>query len=252
MFQTSNPSTLAPSILIILLSVLFGLIIIRKYSIDQSIKALSVFLVTFCILYFPILEYWSIWIPKISFWPDDYLVDKSILRDQIKNEKYYDMIYGFLDLICSILAISSVIIFTQLISSKHKELNKREKIMLWIPFANLFQLFIILKRNLNSKFSIILLSSWLCITFIGAYYKFLAIYLAELGIDSFSVIEIIIFGESSKENLQTGFTLNSPIGYSYFLMYDLTRIIVPVFVWLSAILTLWIVNQIKSNRHYSL
>ena len=252
MFKASNESILLPSILIIVASVVIGLIIIKKYSVERRIKILSVFLVTFCILYFPILEYWSIWIPNISFWPNDYLVDKSIMNDSIKNERFYDVIYGVLDLICSMLTICSVIIFTNLISSGNTEFNKREKLLVWIPFVNLFQIFIILKRSFHSKSSIIILSLWMSLTFIGAYYKFLAIYLAELGIDSFSVVELIIFGESSKGVVQSGFTVNSPIGYSYFLMFDLIRIIVPVFLWLSAILTLLIVKQIKTKRQQTL
>ena len=249
MFQASNQSVFLSLGLTILVGVIIGTVIIRKYPAAKRINILTGLLIAYLTLFFPILEYWSIWIEEVSFWPAGYMVDKSVMTAAPpENELLFDRIYNTLSTLSLVLAITAVIMFVQLIASSKPSLTNREKNLVWVPYANYFQLFIILKRQLTSRVKMPLLILWLIVSFAAGYYSFLAIPLLIVGINSFGIFERVIWGQFQVDELAGDANSFYAIPYDFTFYVDVNHIVLPVFFWLSALLTLLIVRQLSRKE----
>ncbi|AXP81569.1 hypothetical protein CJ739_2496 [Mariniflexile rhizosphaerae] len=239
-FETSNSEFLLPFLIVIGISVLFAIYILRhkkekiKFFLYRSI-------VIFLIIYFPIVEYWSIW-TSWSIWPNDFSPEnQSILSSSsgiaYGNYPILNGVFNLLSIISELLLTFSIILFISLINT-HVQKNK---ILNWIPLINIFSIGIILSKVYKFKWSFkIIVIFWALITFMWVYYRFLAFPLYLLGIDSITILDKILFPDFNETQLLEDDYI---IGYTY--LADILKIILPALKFISGLLTLIIVKKIQ-------
>ena len=247
MFQASNNSIYLWLGLTVLAGLVIGIMVIRRSPAEKRVNILTGLLIAYLALYLPILDYWSIWLPDISFWPGNFMVDKSLIFPPPENELLYDRIYTTLNTVSILIAITAISLFIYQVANK-PGLSQREKVLVCVPYVNYFQLFVILKRKLITGVKMPLLVLWLIISFAAGYYSFLALPLFALGFNSFGIFELIIWGKSQVGELAGDADSYYAVPYDISLYVDINHIVLPVLYWLSALLTLVIVRLMKREQ----
>ncbi|WP_298507081.1 hypothetical protein [uncultured Maribacter sp.] len=243
-FETSNSGLIIPYLIIIGISVLSAIYILRhkKEKINVILCwSIGLFLIT----YFPILEYWSIW-TSWSIWPSDFFPEsQSVLSDSngyiFGEYPKLTIIYQALIILSELLLIFSIILF---ISQINKNLTVKNRIVNWVPFINIFNIGQILykKSQFNLNFKIIT-GIWIVFTSLWFYYRFLAGPLYLVKIDSITFIGDILFNSAEESKLIEN---NLDLGFTFAL--DILKIIIPVFTFISGLLTLALVKKTCANN----
>ncbi len=245
-FTSSNFKFLITPFMIIVV-VLLSTAYIIWHKKDKIDRILSLSLITFLVLYFPLIDYYTFWNISV-FWPDDFYHQSDQIIPSSGDTPYghyptVKMIFNILSIVSSFIFLFSSILFIKTINLKQ---NNNLRFLNWFPLINSFTLGHQIKKTLNKKwYNILLLKIWVIFTFLLIYYKFFAGWLYfYLGFDSISFIGDILYPNTPEfENSEY-----YDVGYTF--IADLLSIIIPPLLYVSGILTFLIVKQIKKQRNY--
>lgn len=219
-----------------------------KHYQGDKFKLMIKALVAFLILYFPILEYWSIWIPGISFWPEGFTPGSgSILSYTMIDYTVSKNVYWVLDFSSSIIRSYTFFFLIFLVNDQE---NLRTKVVNWIPLVNIFSIGLCLMKRAYLEWKNVLIPFWVISMFTWFYYNVLALPLAMIGFNSYSWIDQLLFGHGSDTVLNENTTdfMFTPTGYGFTYLMDLSQIITPVPYFLSGIMTLILVWNMRKSE----
>lgn len=253
LFTTNNSEIIIEKILIYLL--LFGVplsasMLILKHKANRINYFLSISTILFLIFYLPIVEYFSIW-TEISFWPQDFYPNfggGSVLN--APSHPNYNRVFGFLSIISQFLLFFSIFLFIHKIKKIFSITLVNDTFILWIPIINSiiigYKLVNFFKDKTIYQIAALL---WIIFSSLWVYYRFLAAPLSLIGVDSFSIIDQILFGENKQQLTDMQVSGSPQTILSYTIITDLISIITPALTYISGLLTFVIINKIKTSAN---
>ncbi len=195
-------------------------------------KPLIISLVVFLLIYFPILEYWSIWFDEISFWPEGfYPYSRSVIESPLLPDySFYQMVYNSCFIISMTALFSAKLTFIHEVNRKTNQ--KRLLVINYIPLLNLFSIpFSIYRFSKADWVKDTVLATWITSVILYVFYIKLAPLLALFGLDLLNPLTKIIWNEDPNSfKWEDEFT--NPTGYSFTMLFDIVNIVRPAFLFI--------------------